>query len=87
MKIEADDKIDFHNVLIRPKRSTINKGRSEVDTLCVHFIFQTSCYEDSNLEIKVKKIMETKNIGQVFLLFQQIVDTTGTFEVLHTPET
>ena len=30
MKIESDTKLDFNNVLIRPKRSTIN-SRSEVD--------------------------------------------------------
>ena len=30
MKIETDTKLDFNNVLIRPKRSTIN-SRSQVD--------------------------------------------------------
>ena len=29
-KIESGEKLDFHNVLIRPKRSTLN-SRSEVD--------------------------------------------------------
>eukprot|EP00762_Andalucia_godoyi_P003430 ANDGO_04319.mRNA.1 GMP reductase len=38
MRIEADVKLDFDNVLIRPKRSTL-KSRAEVD-LCRSFVFR-----------------------------------------------
>ena len=39
-KIESGEKLDFHNVLIRPKRSTLN-SRSEV-TLHRQFKFKYS---------------------------------------------
>ena len=34
-KIESGEKLDFHNVLIRPKRSTLN-SRSQVDVECTY---------------------------------------------------
>ena len=46
MKIESDTKLDFNNVLIRPKRSTIN-SRSEVD-ITRSFRFPNVVMRDSN---------------------------------------
>ena len=45
MKIEQELKLDFNDVLIRPKRSTLS-SRSEVDLLC------TFVFKNKNGEIK-----------------------------------
>jgi len=62
-KIEQDDKLDFSNVLIRPKRSTIN-SRSEVD-LSRTFKFMYSSYKWSGIPI-IAANMDTTGTFEVY---------------------
>jgi len=75
MKIEADTKLDFHNVLIRPKRSTIN-SRSEVD-VTRSFRFPNVVMRESDGTIKKKHWSGVPVISAN-------MDTTGTFGVYDT---
>ena len=75
MKIEADTKLDFHNVLIRPKRSTIN-SRSEVD-VTRSFRFPNVVMRESDGTIKKKHWTGVPVISAN-------MDTTGTFGVYDT---
>lgn len=75
MKIEADTKLDFHNVLIRPKRSTIN-SRSEVD-VTRSFRFPNVVMRESDGSIKKKHWSGVPIISAN-------MDTTGTFGVYDT---
>ena len=77
MKIETDTKLDFHNVLIRPKRSTIN-SRSEVD-VTRSFHFPNVVMSDSDMHGSNKK----KHWTGVPIISANM-DTTGTFEVYDT---
>ena len=69
-KIENGLKLDFANVLIRPKRSTIN-SRSKVDLLR-SFRFKNSTH---NFPLNSNKQWEGTPI------ISANMDTTGTFEV------
>ena len=71
MKIETDTKFDFNNVLIRPKRSTIN-SRSEVD-LERGFKFPNMTSSEDNGTVQ-------KHWTGVPIISANM-DTTGTFEV------
>ena len=75
MKIESDTKLDFNNVLIRPKRSTIN-SRSEVD-ITRSFRFPNVVMRDSNGD-------EVKKHWTGVPVISANMDTTGTFEVYDT---
>jgi len=71
MKIETDTKFDFNNVLIRPKRSTIN-SRSEVDL--------ERGFKFPNMTSSVHNDTMQKHWTGVPIISANM-DTTGTFEV------
>ena len=71
MKIETDTKFDFNNVLIRPKRSTIN-SRSEVDL--------ERGFKFPNINSNVNNETMQKHWTGVPIISANM-DTTGTFEV------
>ena len=88
MKIESDTKLDFNNVLIRPKRSTIN-SRSEVD-MTRGFRFpnvvtksdDVGCEEgqEEEEEQEMRENCKIKHWTGVPIISANM-DTTGTFEV------
>ena len=88
MKIESDTKLDFNNVLIRPKRSTIN-SRSEVD-MTRGFRFpnvvtksdDVGCEEgqEEEEEQEMRENCKIKHWTGVPMISANM-DTTGTFEV------
>ena len=62
-KIESGEKLDFHNVLIRPKRSTLN-SRSEVD-LNRTFTFKNSKQQWNGIPI-IAANMDTTGTFEVY---------------------
>ena len=62
-KIESGEKLDFNNVLIRPKRSTLN-SRSEVD-LERKFKFKYSTTEWNSVPI-ISANMDTTGTFEVY---------------------
>ena len=90
-KIESGDKLDFNNVLIRPKRSTIN-SRSEVD-LQRKFKFKYSTKEikmipiiaanmDTTGTMSVYETLSTHKIITAFHKFYSITDYKNFIEKL-----
>lgn len=80
MKIETDTKLDFNNVLIRPKRSTIN-SRSQVD-ITRGFRFP-NIIERENADGETKTVKDDKTVKHWtgVPIISANMDTTGTFEV------
>lgn len=67
MKIESDQKLDFHNVLIRPKRSTVN-SRSDVNL-------------ERTFKFNNKVLRGTPNVWHGVPIMAANMDTTGVFSV------
>ena len=80
-KIEAGDKLDFQNVLIRPKRSTLS-SRSQVD-LERSFTFKHSTYTWKGVPI-IAANMDTTGIFEVYntLKTHKIITTLHKFYTL-----
>ena len=80
MKIETDTKLDFNNVLIRPKRSTIN-SRSQVD-ITRGFRFP-NIIERENDDGETQTVKDDKTVKHWtgVPIISANMDTTGTFEV------
>lgn len=72
MRIESEQKLDFKDVLIRPKRSTLS-SREEVN-LTRTFNFKKSSENSMNTS-------ESKNSWSGIPIISSNMDTTGTFEI------
>jgi len=78
MRIESEQKLDFKDVLIRPKRSTLS-SREEVN-LTRTFNFKKSSGNSFN-SLESTNTSESKNSWTGIPIIASNMDTTGTFEI------